>query len=129
MTALVLSTKWHEGFGIEGDELDNDNLLDYMKKKWFVFYNYEEEVSYNITDWEAMINDVEEITEQLPEGNDWRLIIVNKEYQFNSRTFGLKNNGIEIFQNKWKEYYKKYLLPKRYMRNIMYREIHGKFKF
>lgn len=129
MTALVLSTKWHEGFGIEGDELDNDNLLDYMKKKWFVFYNYEEEVSYNITDWEAMINDVEEITEQLPEGNDWRLIIVNKEYQFNSRTFGLKNNGIEIFQNKWKEYYKKYILPKRYIRNIMYREIHGKFKF
>ena len=76
-----------------------------------------------------MINDIEEITEQLPEGNDWRLIIVNKEYEFNNRTFGLKNNGIEIIQNKWREYYKKYILPKRYMRNIMYREIHGKFKY
>ena len=129
MTVLVLSTKWHEGFGIDGDELDDDNLLNYMKKKWFIFYNYEEEVSYDITDWEGMINDIEEITEQLPEGNDWRLMIVNKEYEFNNRTFGLKNNGIEIIQNKWREYYKKYILPKRYMRNIMYREIHGKFRY
>ena len=37
MTGLVLSTKWHEGFGIDGDELDDDNLLNYMKKNGLYF--------------------------------------------------------------------------------------------
>ena len=48
-------------------------------------------------------------------------------YVYNDRLFGFKHFGIEKFQKKWRDYYKRKIQHYSNPKNIRYREIYGKF--
>jgi len=53
--------------------------------------------------------------------------IIRKTYKYKDRTFCIRNYGIEKFQQKWRDYYKKKLAFVKNVRNLRYRQIYGKY--
>ena len=126
MTILCIIEKWSpERHGI----LDNERkYLNYMKHKYLLINSN--------TYMDDAIDFIEEFLEifNFSRGHDQfydntKIQLIKCFYIFKGRTFVIQNKGIELFQKKWRKYYKKYILPKRYPKNLRLRELYGKYVF
>ena len=59
--------------------------------------------------------------------HQYEIGIITFSCVFHDRLFGIKQFGIEKIQRKWREYYKKNLMFKKYIKNLRHREIYGKY--
>ena len=128
---LATYGKWTERHGYDTDE--SQEIINFMKKKNILYYDQYSENRMMDRDNEPPdeLNTIEDINylkwlhEACP--FQYELGIIKISYVFNDRLFGVKHFGIEKFQKKWREYYKKKLMFKKSLKNLRYREIYGKY--
>ena len=129
-TRLATFGKWTESHGYDPDELDE--VIDSMKKKNFIYYDEDPNDPYDSDQDDpstfTAIQDIDYIKylhEDCP--YQYEIGIITFSYVYNDRLFGLKHFGIEKFQKKWRDYYKRKIQHYSNPKNIRHREIYGKF--
>ena len=128
MSILAFIQKWNPS--IHGHSIYETKFVDYMKTKWLI-------IDYIDTEYISKTT-VDECLDWL---NLYRLdimrtnadttinlaIIKRKFLIFRKRHFAVPNQGLISFQKKWRDYYKKRIKFVRKIKNIQYRQIHGKY--
>ena len=130
-TRLATFGKWSESHGYDPDE--SDEVIDSMKRKNFIYYDEDPNDPMDSDQDEpstfSAIQDIDYIKylhEDCP--YDYEIGIITFSYVYNDRLFGIKHFGIEKFQNKWRDYYKRKIQRLSHPRNLRYREIYGRFQ-
>ena len=118
--SLIITTKWKPH--IHGWEYEENHLINYMKQKYFVCYQIDHDES-SVPEW------IEFIENNTNENENIELKIAKSTYTYNNRMFAVINNGIEIFQKKYKNYYKQKMAYCKNPRNLSNREITGRFRY
>lgn len=117
---LIITSKWEPH--IHGWEYEENHLINYMKRKYFVYH----EISLDLDTIPEIIEFIENNTN---EDENIQLKIAKSTYIFKNRVFAIINNGIDIFQKKYKNYYKQKMAYCKNPRNLRLREITGKFMY
>ena len=129
-TRLATFGKWSETHGYDPDE--SDEVIDSMKRKNFIYYDedpndpmdsdQDDPSTFTAT---QDIDYIKYLHEDCP--YPYEIGIITFIYVYNDRLFGFKHFGIEKFQKKWRDYYKRKIHHYSNPRNIRHREINGKF--
>ena len=126
--------KWYELHGHDADE--SPQIIDSMKKKNLLFYDDQPIDSDDDEDQDdpstfTAIDNIDYI-KYLMEGcpYEYEIGIISTSYLYHDRLFGIKHFGIEKFQRKWRDYWKKkqkQIMFMKSIKNLKHREIHGKY--
>jgi len=136
---IAVVQRWNPNY--HGTSTDEGQYINYMQTKYLLAWDTHYYDSDTDTDEEGNRFTVEEqINEALSyadpntiilgDRNAWSThipCIIRKHYEYRDRTFCIRNYGIEKFQRKWRQYYKKKLAFIRNPRNLRYRELYGKY--
>ena len=129
-TRLATFGKWSELNGYDRDE--SVEVIDSMKRKNFIYYDEDPNDPMDSDQDDpstfSAIQDIDYIKylhENCP--YPYEIGIITFSYVYNDRLFGFKQFGIEKFQNKWRDYYKRKIQYYSNPKNIRHREIYGKF--
>ena len=133
-TRLAVFGKWSERHGHDTNE--SQEIIDSMKRKNLLYYD--DQPIYNSDDEEYEDQDSPfNIVEDIPWYEDmmencpyqYELGIISISYLYRDRLFGIKHFGIEKFQRKWRDYFKKKqekIMFMKSMKNLKHRAIYGK---
>ena len=142
---LAIIQHWNESYGYNDVEMDSEiinsnenNLINYMKKKKFVIYNWDRNEDYieqTIIDFISLFDYLNNIHLNVPVGTP--LIQTNKKYElkiikgykFAGRDFCSINNSFEYFIKKCKKYYSQKIAYFNSPKCHLYRQRFGKFNF
>ena len=129
-TRLATFGKWTEGHGYDPDE--SNEIIESMKRKNFIYYDedpndpmdsdQDDPSTFTAT---QDIDYIKYLHEDCP--YQYEIGMISFSYVYNDRLFGFKHFGIEKFQKKWRNYYKRKIQRYSNPRNIRHREIHGRF--
>ena len=133
-TRVAIFGKWTESNGHDADE--SQEVINSMKKKNLIYWD--DEPLYDSED-DILYDDQDpfNISEDMPWVEDWmegcpyqyELGIITAGYTYHDRLFGIKHFGIEKFQRKWRDYWKKKqekIMFMKSIKNLKHRAIYGK---
>ena len=126
MVTLSIIEKWSpERHGILESEI---NYSEFMKHKYLLITcNMYMDEGIDFIDEYLEIFDFSRENDHFYDNT--KIQLIKYFYIFKGRTFVIQNKGIELFQKKWRKYYKKYISPKRCPKNLRLRELYGKYVF
>jgi hypothetical protein len=130
---LAVFGKWSEIHGHDADE--SSEIINSMKRKNIIYYDEQpidsddEEYQDDPSTFTAIdnIDYVKYIMEECP--YEYEIGIISLSYIYHDRLFAIKQFGIEKFQRKWRDYWKKKqkkIMFMKSMKNLKHREIYGK---
>ena len=133
-TRLAVFGKWSEIHGYDADE--SPEIINSMKKKNLLYYDDQpidsddEEYQDDPSTFTAIdnIDYIKYLMEGCP--YEYEIGIISTSYLYHDRLFGIKHFGIEKFQRKWRDYWKKKqkkIMFMKSIKNLKHREIHGKY--
>ena len=127
---LAVFGKWSELHGHDTDE--SLAIINSMKRKNLIYYDDQPIDSNDEQEQDELspievIDYIELIIEDCP--YDYEIGIISVSYLYHDRLFGIKQFGIEKFQRKWRDYWKKKLMFMKSIKNLKHREIYGKYPF
>ena len=115
------------------------NYINYLKKKYFVIYNWnrdEDGIEQTVKEFIHLLKYLNNVQLRVPvrrslsssNNKKYKLKII-KEYQYANRDFCLINYSFERFIKKCKKYYSQKLAYYKSPKSLLYREIYGKYNF
>ena len=136
---IAVVQRWNSN--LHGTSSDEGPYINYMQTKYLLSWDTHYYDSDTDTDDEGNRYTVEEQIDDalafadpdtitLGDRNAWRThiaCIIRNQYVYRDRTFCVRNYGIEKFQRKWRDYYKKKLAFAKNIRNLRFRELYGKY--
>lgn len=131
---IAVFGKWSEIHGYDADE--SPEIINSMKKKNLLYYDDQpidsddEEYQDDPSTFTAIdnIDYIKYLMEGCP--YEYEIGIISTSYLYHDRLFGIKHFGIEKFQRKWRDYWKKKqkkIMFMKSIKNLKHREIHGKY--
>tara|TARA_B100000902_G_scaffold201967_1_gene192501 strand:- start:105 stop:560 length:456 start_codon:yes stop_codon:yes gene_type:complete len=133
-TRLAVFGKWSEIHGHDSDE--SPEIINSMKKKNLLYYDdqpidSDDEENQDDPSTFTAIDNIDYI-KYLMEGcpYEYEIGIISISYLYHDRLFSIKHFGIEKFQRKWRDYWKKKqkkIMFMKSIKNLKHREIHGKY--
>ena len=136
---IAVVQKWNASY--HGIDLSEGPYINYMQTKYLLCWDTHYYETDTDTDEEGnQYTTEEQLADALAFANPDTIIIgdriawsrhtpciIRKTYIYRDRTFCIRNYGIEKFQRKWRDYYKKKLAFAKNVRNLRYRELYGKY--
>ena len=130
---LAVFVKWSEIHRHDTDE--SSKSINSKKRKNIIYYDEQpidsddEEYQDDPSTFTAIdnIDYVKYIMEECP--YEYEIGIISLSYIYHDRLFAIKQFGIEKFQRKWRDYWKKKqkkIMFMKSMKNLKHREIYGK---
>ena len=127
-TSICLAIKWSPNYGVDNPRERNQSLINYLKCKYFVIHlseRYNDDIdSFQPTE---IIDDYEYYVDAWELNRDTTKIMVGKPYTFNYRLFCNVNYSFDRFIKKCKNYYKNKLKYYKGPRNILKRQLLGRY--
>lgn len=131
MSHLAIIDTWDEIYHGYGNN-ESIKYISTLKKLLFVYEIY---TPYN-TIGDFHLNSVEYIQNAINDLNFYQYFkdrkmtfkIIKGKYNYKSRTFAIPNKSFDMFLKRVKERYKQKIQNKKQVKNLLHRQIHGKFK-
>ena len=144
---LAIIQQWDTSLGYNDMEFQSNNYneynieyyINYLKKKYFVVYNWnrdEDGIEQTVEEFIHLLKYLNNVqlrlpvrrSLQFPPNKKYKIKII-KEYQYANRDFCLINHSFENFIKKCKKYYSQKLNYYKSPKSLLYRNIYGKYNF
>ena len=120
MSILSFIIKWDPT--MHGSSSNETSYINFMKTKFIIISTiwqeeYDNETFDEVLNWFNIYK----------AHGDIKLCVIKKMYRYRGRDFAIENFGINKIQKLWRNYYTKKIIFMKSIKNLKYREIHGKY--